>query len=152
MKSLVQAGASPLKMAVVAAVAAFTGGDPAAGQELKIGAAEYAQYCAGCHGADGHGGGPIAEYFGAKPPSLTVLAKDNGGKFPLQRTYQIIDGRVPIKAHGEGDMQIWGNRYRAEIDDIDVDAPEAVRESLRRRLVRGRILELIFHLQMIQDE
>ena len=152
MKFLAQTRASPLKTAVVATVMVFAGGHPLASQELKIGATEYAQYCAGCHGADGRGGGPIAEYFGAQPPSLTLLAKDNGGKFPLQRAYQIIDGRVPIKAHGEGDMQIWGNRYRAEIDDIEVDAPDAVRESLRRRLVRGRILELIFHLQTIQED
>ena len=141
-----------LEAVVILTIMAFVAGRPAAAQELKIGAAEYAQYCAGCHGEDGRGGGPIAEYFGAKPPSLTLLAKDNGGVFPLQRAYQIIDGRVPIKAHGEGDMQIWGNRYRAEIDDIDMDAPDAVRESLRRRLVRGRILELIFHLQMIQED
>ncbi len=152
MKATMKAGVRSLEAAFVLTILGIAAVHPAAGQELKIGAAEYTQYCAGCHGADGRGGGPIAEYFGAEPPSLTLLAKNNGGKFPLQRAYQVIDGRVPIKAHGEGDMQIWGNRYRAEIDDIDMDAPEAVRESLRRRLVRGRILELIFHLQTIQED
>ena len=48
-------------------------------------------------------------------------------------------------------MQVFGRRYTAEIDDIAIDAPAEIRESLRARLVRGRILELIYYLLTIQE-
>ena len=49
-------------------------------------------------------------------------------------------------------MQVWGTRYRWDVDDIEINAPEATTESLRRRLVRGRILELVYFLLTIQED
>src|ERR1035437_3577167 len=54
-------------------------------------------HCAACHGSDGKGGGPVAPALKAKVPDLTVLAKNNGGKFPTARVRQFISGdEVPI--------------------------------------------------------
>lgn len=145
-----QAAATALLAALVLLAA------PAAGRAAEmpgtIGAEEYTFYCAGCHGTAGEGGGPIADYYGISPPSLTRLAAENGGKFPLERVYKTIDGRNEVGGHGKGDMQVWGNRYSAEVDDIAIEAPVATRKDLRARLVRGRILELIYFLLTIQKD
>src|SRR3974377_2575154 len=42
----------------------------------------YLDHCAVCHGVDGKGNGPAAPALKTAPPDLTLLAKNNGGKFP----------------------------------------------------------------------
>ena len=135
---------------LAAAALACTAGTVSAAEET-IGQREFTRYCAGCHGPAGEGGGPIADYYGITPPPLSGLAAQNGGTFPLDRVYRTIDGRQAVAAHGSGEMQVWGERYSREIDDIAIDAPAATQESLRARLVRGRILELIYYLLTIQE-
>ncbi len=44
----------------------------------------YHAHCAACHGSDGKGNGPAAAALKTKPADLTVLAKNNGGKFPTE--------------------------------------------------------------------
>src|ERR1019366_9156892 len=41
----------------------------------------YSNYCAPCHGADGKGNGPVAPQLKQPATDLTVLAKNNGGKY-----------------------------------------------------------------------
>jgi mono/diheme cytochrome c family protein len=133
-------------------VGLLAGPAPASAETMtEIGKREFTNYCAGCHGVDAKGGGPIADYFGVNPPSLTRLAAENGGEFPLERVFQTIDGRRVVKAHGGDGMQVWGLRYRTEVDDVMIDAPQALQEDLRSRLVRGRILEVIYYLLTIQE-
>ncbi len=56
------------------------------------GAADYATYCAACHGPTGKGDGARA-YGLAKPPSdLTTIAARNGGAFPRTRVMTQIWG------------------------------------------------------------
>jgi mono/diheme cytochrome c family protein len=70
----------------------------------------YEFYCAGCHGRDGRGSGPMAPALHAEPPDLTRLAVRNGGVFPRLRVEAILDGRVdpPLAAHGAREMPVWG--------------------------------------------
>ena len=150
-------GPGRMLMAALLALGAMALGTslPAAGEEMsmtEIGKQEFTHYCAGCHGVDATGGGPIADYFKVKPPALTRLAAENGGEFPLERVFQTIDGRRIVPAHGGDGMQVWGLRYRAEVDDIAIKASEAVQEDLRARLARGRILEVIYYLLTIQEK
>jgi mono/diheme cytochrome c family protein len=42
-------------------------------------------YCASCHGLSAKGDGPAAPAMNRKPADLTMLAKNNGGKYPLPR-------------------------------------------------------------------
>ncbi|WP_415184916.1 c-type cytochrome [Phaeovulum sp.] len=56
------------------------------------GADDYADFCAVCHGVSGKGDGAIAADMGLKPADLTVLAADNGGKFPKARVMSQIWG------------------------------------------------------------
>jgi mono/diheme cytochrome c family protein len=56
------------------------------------GAVLYRAYCASCHGENGKGDGPVAPALKATVPDLTVITKNNGGKFPVARVQRIITG------------------------------------------------------------
>lgn len=56
------------------------------------GSQTFAAYCAACHGAEGRGGGRIANELPVPPPDLTRLAADNGGIFPDARVIAKIEG------------------------------------------------------------
>ena len=68
----------------------------------------YSTYCAVCHGKDGKGAGPAAEALKVPPPDLTLLSKNNGGKYPSLKVSAIIRGEQPLSAHGSKDMPVWG--------------------------------------------
>ena len=67
----------------------------------------FKQYCASCHGADAKGHGPAAIALKVPPPDLTVLSKQNNGKFPQPAVYSAIWGDN-VSAHGSSDMPVWG--------------------------------------------
>lgn len=68
-------------------------------------------HCASCHGPTGQGNRPLAEHLRRMPPDLTQFTKRNGGVFPSEKVYRIIDGRdVPI--HGDREMPVWGDVFR----------------------------------------
>ena len=97
---------------------------------------EFRSSCAACHGLDGKGGGPVASTLTPKPSDLTVLSKNNGGQFPYEKVFQMIDGRGALAAHGSGVMPVWGDRYSLEV---------------KQPIVRARILELTYYLRSIQQ-
>jgi mono/diheme cytochrome c family protein len=69
----------------------------------------FMSYCAPCHGANGKGNGPVASSLVQKPVDLTVLAKNNGGKFPEAHFIAILNfGSNGPAAHGAKDMPVWG--------------------------------------------
>lgn len=78
-----------ISLAVLGACAALAACTPPV---PDTGAADYAQFCASCHGAAGKGDGPAAA--GMRPPAtdLTLLAQGNDGRFPRLRVMNRIDG------------------------------------------------------------
>jgi mono/diheme cytochrome c family protein len=114
-----------------------------------FGRREYMSRCAVCHGVDGKGNGPLhASGFLTKPPTnLTILAANNGGRFPLQRVFKTIDGRLSIPAHGPRDMPVWGDAYLT--DGAPRDSLGAFDPELH---VRARILALVDYLARIQAD
>lgn len=68
-------------------------------------------YCASCHGASGLGNGPLADHLRRMPPDLTQFTKRNGGVFPSEKVYRIIDGR-DVPSHGDREMPVWGDVFR----------------------------------------
>jgi len=80
---------------------------PASGQQM------YTAYCAACHGKDAKGNGPAAEALKTPPPDLTLLSKNNGGKYPSLRVGAILRGDTVLTAHGSKDMPIWGKLFWA---------------------------------------
>jgi mono/diheme cytochrome c family protein len=71
----------------------------------------YRSSCGPCHGATGLGGGPVAAALKDPVPVLATLSKRNGGVFPEERVYSMIDGRTAVSAHGSRVMPIWGTNF-----------------------------------------
>ncbi|MGE0680181.1 MAG: cytochrome c [Candidatus Binatia bacterium] len=114
-------------------------------QEQEVAAAgkiPYNQSCASCHGEGGKGNGMVASILMVKPTDLTQLSKKSEGTFPFWRVYGVIDGREEIKGHGLRDMPVWGQVFRSQA------ATSPVAESV----VRGRILELVYYIQSLQEK
>jgi hypothetical protein len=84
------------------------------------------------------------------PPDLTVLAKKNGGVFPVSRVYEVIDGRQAVAAHGPRDMPIWGNRYRLTAIQEYLQGSDGSYDP--DAIVRARILTIIDYLNRIQQK
>lgn len=122
-------------------------------QQTDVGKTEFRLRCAACHGPSGKGDGMIGQMLKVQPSDLSRIAERNGGKFPFARVYQIIDGRLPIAAHGTSDMPIWGDHYRADqfpmetpskgATEAQIDAPE--------RAVERHILALIYFIGTLQE-
>jgi len=71
----------------------------------------YTTYCAVCHGTDGKGGGPAASALKVPPTDLTLLSKNNGGKYPSLKVASAIRGEANVPAHGSKDMPVWGSLF-----------------------------------------
>jgi mono/diheme cytochrome c family protein len=115
-----------------------------AADKVDLGKREYDSNCIACHGKDLKGGAYV-DFLKVTPPDLTQLSKKNGGVFPLERVYAVIDGRQEVKAHGPRDMPIWGRDYQIKAGEHYVDMnydPEA--------FIRGRIFALIDYLNRMQ--
>ena len=96
-------------------------------------------YCASCHGAGGKGNGPAASALKVQPADLTVLAKNNGGKFPTERAQKFISGDEPtVNSHGSREMPIWGPIFHQIEEDQD--------------LGNVRLQNLIKYLESIQQK
>lgn len=109
------------------------------------GSREYMSNCISCHGETGKGDGLYVDFLNKSPSDLTTLAKRNGGVFPINRVYEVIDGREVIKWHGRRDMPIWGADYVAS-------AGEQVEfYYLPEVTARARILLLVDYLYRIQE-
>ncbi|MBL8209094.1 MAG: cytochrome c [Bryobacterales bacterium] len=80
--------------------------DASSGQQM------FKAYCASCHGLQGLGNGPAVAALKKTPSNLTLLAKNNGGKFPALKVANSIQGDN-IAAHGSLDMPVWGDVFRS---------------------------------------
>jgi hypothetical protein len=72
----------------------------------------------------------------SRPADLTQLRKKEAGQFPFWRTYRVIDGREEVTSHGPRDIPLWGAQFKIAQGGV----------------VRGRIWQLIYYLQSIQEE
>ena len=116
----------------------LTGGMKAKAEDPHLGIIE-------CHGINGHGDGRLAKSLKTAPADLTKIAKSNRGKFPSDKVADIIDGRGIVAAHGQGEMPVWGDRYRKV-----TEANETSAEVEKR--ARAQIAALVRYLQTIQEK
>ncbi len=79
--------------------------------ETNSGKQMYLQYCSSCHGRTAIGDGPVSRDLKLKVPNLTLLAKKNHGIYPLDDVMATIDGRRLVRAHGDREMPVWGDRF-----------------------------------------
>lgn len=71
----------------------------------------FGTHCAVCHGSTGRGNGPLADQLRRMPPDLTQYTARNGGVFPRERVYRIVDGR-DVASHGDREMPVWGDVFK----------------------------------------
>jgi mono/diheme cytochrome c family protein len=107
--------------------------------DVDAGKADFSDYCASCHGSDARGGGPVAPFLVRHPPDLTTLEARNGGVFPTDHVFFIIDGRADVGAHGPREMPVWGYGFGPD------QGTEADKKDARRR-----ILNIIAYLKTLQ--
>jgi mono/diheme cytochrome c family protein len=100
----------------------------------------YRTYCSSCHGQEGRGDGPVAQFLKVPPANLTQIAKRNNGVFPSERVHQIIDGRQVPKTHGGSQMPIWGDAFSKSATASDAAA------------VTAKIKALVEHLASKQEK
>ncbi len=141
MKMIRKVGAAVLILAVVAvgaviySLARRSTEVPAHGQEL------YTRYCASCHGVGGKGDGRAAEALEPRPTDLTRLRERYGGSSPLREIMAAIDGRRPVRAHGDSVMPVWGVVFEQEMEETEVRWPR--RTTLHKvRLISEYVLSL----------
>ena len=76
--------------------------------------------------------------------SILINRRPHVGDQNIHTSIRIIDGREEaIRGHGSREMPIWGTEFRAAAGRGNPGAESAV---------RGRILELIYYLQSIQEK
>lgn len=96
--------------------------------------------CAGCHGADARGNGPIAPLLKVPVADLTLIAARRGGTFPDDEIYGIVDGQADLSAHGPRHMPVWGYEFFG--DDEDDEAAH--------RQASTKIDQLVQYLRSVQ--
>lgn len=75
------------------------------------GRAMYAAYCASCHGVTGKGDGPAAPAFRQVPTNLTLLAKNNRGKFPTLLVMHTVKFGPSARVRGNIQMPVWNDNF-----------------------------------------
>ncbi len=105
------------------------------------GAQLYKEFCATCHGVNGHGDGPVAPSLRQRVPDLTLLSKRWGGAFRADEVHRRIDGRSMPRAHGTAEMPIWGWEFYGYNGE----------DAARRRHVADLIDRLVEYLGTIQN-
>ena len=143
-RSAMRSGAYMLGTAAVIGVIA--GAASAQMSQPSTARKDFVLHCADCHGVDGKGNGPATQVIpGFKPTDLTLLSKSNGGQFPRQEVYDVIDGRKRLPGHydADTDMPIWGLRFQPEGREF---SPEAEAK------VKARLSGLVAYIEGIQQK
>jgi len=117
------------------------------GQDEDLGKRVYVNRCAVCHGLSGKGDGPLATQLKTTVADLTQIQKNNGGVFPFDRLYRVIDGREAVAAHGPREMPVWGSE-----NEVDVTTGFRVNPKDLESYVRGRIIALLGYIYTLQTK
>lgn len=130
--------ATPVVVPMVAvALLAACAPEPA----VSPGAAAYQDYCAICHGPRAKGDGDIAQRLAVPPPDLTMIAKSNGGVFPLRA---VADSVYGYSGKHEADLM---PEFSPLLDgpDVSVTTAEGTIERMPQRLA-----EMVLYIQSLQ--
>jgi mono/diheme cytochrome c family protein len=136
MKSLCSGAVLVLLVIAISLPQARAGKTQSIEDQVKMGATDYQNFCAACHGKDARGNGPVAMELKIAPPSLRNVAARRNGVFDVNEIVKIIDGRDMPRAHGTPEMPIWGSLFRfvaeasgilsSDIEDTEKDAQKHI--------------------------
>ncbi len=74
----------------------------------------FAENCAVCHGAEGKGGGLLAEALLLSPPDLTTLAARTNGDFPSEHVLSVLHKGAGETSDGDKTMPVWAKIFSHE--------------------------------------
>jgi len=143
-------------------------------QNADQGQIQFLLNCAGCHGTDAKGSGPMSAKLDTKPADLTVLAKRNHGLFDAGAVYQMIDGRNARLSHHSAEMPILGCRHQSPLPTLP--ATTKPKQKIPKRIlsqmkpheneldslldlpcdsdpaIRERLLAIVSYLSLVQEK
>jgi hypothetical protein len=121
-------------------IAGADGGEPLSPESRLVerGRGLYQVYCAGCHAESLRGDGPVSHELTTPPSDLTRITLRHGGDFPFPEVYNAIAG--VDDTHFKRDMPRWGFAFQELDSDVN-----------QQDQVRGRILQLIYYLESVQE-
>jgi len=102
---------------------------------------DFVELCAPCHGIDGTGKG--RDLTEANPPDLTDISLRNGGKFPFEKVYRMVDGRGMMDSHKRFAMPFWGIYLQKQSNQ-----PTPVSDAA----VKQRITEIVRYVETMQKK
>ncbi len=125
-----------IQHAVIASVLSVTASSWAQ-TSVGLGRADYRDNCASCHGASAKGDGPLRSFLVKQPSDLTTISQRNGGKFPQELMWEVIDGRWSGDGgpHGSREMPVWGSEFKARAMTQPGDSSRTAEWSSRNRIV-----------------
>jgi hypothetical protein len=88
--------------------------------ERPEGAAFFADNCTACHGTSARGDGPLAGNLTTTPPDLTLLSRNNDGRFPQTKTLAYIYGD-PQENHLTRVMPDFGKEMALDLVPVELD-------------------------------
>jgi cytochrome c553 len=137
-------------------------------QDADRGQIEFLLNCSGCHGTDAKGSGPQSAKLHMKPVDLTVLAKQNHGRFDPGAVYQMIDGRNARLSH-----HVWGCRHQSPLPTLPTTTkrkqkiPKRILSQMKphkneldslldlpcdsEAVIRERLLAIVSYLSLVQE-
>jgi mono/diheme cytochrome c family protein len=68
----------------------------------------YTNYCTPCHGVDGKGHGQYASMLRRPPVDLSMLSRNNRGRFPETHIVSALQFGSAIAPRGTDEMPVWG--------------------------------------------
>lgn len=104
------------------------------------GKAPFDQYCASCHGPAADGNGPVAAELKVAPADLRKLGRKYGTPLPMPKLREFVDGRTMARAHGTGDMPVWGEKLVHNV-------PSTVNSEFFKR---GMIIGILDYIETLQ--
>ena len=102
--ALVAIGIGNLFQSVALATAPVNQLTSANGKEM------FSSLCTSYHGVDGKGHGHIVTEHNAPPIDLTILSKNNHGKFPEAHVIHVLEFGAEVPSHTSVEMPVWGPR------------------------------------------
>lgn len=71
----------------------------------------YQDYCAACHGMNGKGNGPAAQFLKTPPPDLTTIGNRYAGKSVATKVSAVLRSGTASRAHGTVAMPLWESLF-----------------------------------------
>jgi mono/diheme cytochrome c family protein len=133
-----------LVMVLLASMVAFTFAQTRNQSQAPVhpvdGPGVFRNYCAACHGVDGHGDGPVAKALKQEVPDITRLAQRNSGTFPAVhvRNTVMFGADELLPAHGTKGMPMWGPifheiEFDQDLGNVRLENLVKYLESIQRR-------------------